>query len=103
MDLLDAARAAGDAIVVSDIPLLFEVGNPDEFDAVVLVDAPAELRHDRLIHDRGLTSAEADRLIAAQMPSKPKRDRSTHVIENDADPATLERRARAVWNAISRA
>src|SRR5215204_3284197 len=38
-ELLAEARARGDRIVVSDIPLLFEAADPSEFDAVVLVDA----------------------------------------------------------------
>ena len=42
--LLAAARARGDRIVVSDIPLLFEAVDPAAFDAVVLVDAPEAVR-----------------------------------------------------------
>src|SRR5260370_351527 len=38
--LVDAACKRGDAIVVNDIPLLFEVLDPAQFDAVVFVDAP---------------------------------------------------------------
>ena len=38
------ARARGDRIVVSDIPLLFEAADPSLFDAIVLVDAPEPLR-----------------------------------------------------------
>ena len=37
---LDDAQAAGAAIVVSDVPLLFEAGLASEFDVIVLVDAP---------------------------------------------------------------
>ena len=42
--LIDEARRRGAAIVVSDIPLLFEVMDPQAFDAVVLVDAPEQIR-----------------------------------------------------------
>ena len=101
--LLAAARQRGDPVVVSDIPLLFETTDPAEFDAVVLVDAPPDVRRARLIERRGLTGADADRLIAAQQPAGPKRARSTYVIENDADEATLERRTRAVWEAVTSA
>jgi dephospho-CoA kinase len=41
-------------------------------------------------------------MIAAQLPAAPKRARSHLVIENDADLALLERRARAAWEEISR-
>src|SRR5439155_7224111 len=45
------ARARGDQVLVNEIPLLFEVMNPDDFDLVVLVDAPVELRRTRLMRD----------------------------------------------------
>ncbi len=45
---------AGDRLVVSDIPLLFEAADPGEFDAIVLVDAPEETRLARLMEHRGL-------------------------------------------------
>ncbi len=109
---LAMARAAGDRIVVSDIPLLFEVAergtgamDPGGFDAVVLVDAPETTRIARLVRDRGLSEAEARQMVAAQLPSAVKRawrggpgNRGALVIDNDADLATLEARARAVWD-----
>ena len=99
-ELLGAARERGDRIVVSDIPLLFEATDPAAFDAIVLVDAPPALRRDRLIRTRGMTSEEADRLIAAQDPSGPKRDRSDYVIDNVGTPEELERQAAAVWQEL---
>jgi dephospho-CoA kinase len=98
--LLAEARARGARIVVSDIPLLFESLDPAAFDAVVLVDAPEPVRRARLVARRGLSAADADRMLAAQLPSAEKRTRSAYVIDNDADPAALERRAREVWEAL---
>jgi dephospho-CoA kinase len=95
-----ALRAAGARIVVTDIPLLYEAADPAAFDAVVLVDAPADLRRQRLFERSGLPPREAERLIAAQMPSEMKRSRATYVVDNDADLATLEARAREVWTAL---
>ncbi len=100
LTLLEEARRRGVPVVVSDIPLLFETTDPAEFDAVVLVDAPPATRRQRLTDLRGLSAADADRLIAAQDPAGPKRERARFVIDNDADPTTLEHRARDVWNAI---
>jgi dephospho-CoA kinase len=98
--LLEEARARGARIVVSDIPLLFEALVPSEFDAVVLVDAPEPVRRARLLAERRLAEEDADRMLAAQLPSAEKRARSTYVIDNDADRATLERRAAEVWQAL---
>lgn len=98
---MEAARLRGDRIVVHDIPLLFEVLDPSEFDAIVLVDAPAPLRLARLVTRRGLDHEAAGRMIAVQMPSEPKRARSDYIIDNDGDPAALERAAAAVWRALT--
>ena len=100
LQLLAEARARGDRIVVSDIPLLFEVDDPAGFDAVVLVDAPEEVRRARLLASRGLSPVEADRMIAAQQSSAAKRARSDHVIDNEGDLDALERSAAAVWQAL---
>jgi len=96
-ELARAAEAAGDLIVVVDVPLLFEVRDPADFDRVVLVDAPVPERRARLVRDRRLTPAEADAIIGAQLPSAAKRPRSHAVIDNDASREALTARALAVW------
>jgi dephospho-CoA kinase len=98
--LLEQARERGDRIVISDIPLLFEVADPSEFDAVVLVDAPEPLRRARLISGRGWPGDEVDPMIRAQLLSAPKRARSDYVIDNDGDLEALERSASEVWQAL---
>ena len=94
------ARNRGDRIVVSDIPLLFEAADPSAFDVIVLVDAPETVRRSRLLAQRGLSAQDADRMLAAQAPTGPKRERSTYVIDNDADRTALEARAREVWRQL---
>jgi dephospho-CoA kinase len=94
------ARDRGDRIVVSDIPLLFEAADPAAFDAIVLVDAPEPVRRARLLAQRGLSADDADRMLASQAPSGPKRERSTFVIDNNGDRTALEARAREVWTQL---
>jgi dephospho-CoA kinase len=96
------ARERGDAVVVADIPLLFEVGLVDEFDVIVLVDAPEEVRLIRLVGDRAMDPEEARRVIAAQMPSELKRARADFVIENTGTVPEVERRAAEVWMELKR-
>lgn len=96
------ARERGEGIVVADIPLLFEVGLADEFDVVVLVDAPMQARLVRMVRDRGLSADEAKQVIAAQMPSELKRARADLVIDNAGSLAALEERAREVWAELRR-
>jgi dephospho-CoA kinase len=99
-ELAAEAQARGDRVVVSDIPLLFESGDPEAFDAIVLVDAPEPVRLRRLVEQRGLTEAEAWEMIRVQLPAASKRARSHFVIDNDGDLAALERAASAVWRAL---
>lgn len=95
-----AARARGEAIVVCDIPLLFERDLAGEFDVIVLVDAPRTVRLERLVHDRGLREPEAMDMIAAQMPAELKRARADYVIDNVGTLAELEARVDGVWAAL---
>jgi len=100
LQLVEQARSRGDRIIVSEIPLLFEAADPSAFDVVILVDAPEELRRQRLLRSRDLTAGEVDRLMAAQLGSAAKRERSHFVIDNDGDPASLERAALSVWKEL---
>lgn len=96
------AEARGDPLVVADIPLLFEVGMADEFDVVVLVDAPEEVRLARIVADRGLPEVEARQMIAAQMRAELKRARADVVIENTGTLGDLQDTARDVWRTLVR-
>ena len=101
-ELVAEAKARGDTLVVNDIPLLFEAADPEAFDLVVLVDAPADLRRERLIRDRALSADEADRMIRAQIPSERKRERADLVIENSGTVGELDVAARNAWEEIRR-
>lgn len=100
--LVAEARERGDRMVVCDIPLLFERHLTEEFDRIVLVDAPRELRMERLVRDRGLGEAEAMAMIAAQMPAELKRARADYVIDNTGTRADVERAADDVWASLVR-
>lgn len=96
-----AAVDRGERIVVSDIPLLFEVGLEGEFDVVVLVDAPEAERERRLVEDRGLSPEDARRMIDAQMPAAEKRALANEVLENTGTIPELERKAADLWRRIA--
>ncbi len=99
--LVEEARVRGDAVVVSAIPLLYEVGLEGEYDRVILVDAPDDVRLSRLVHRRGLTPAEARRMMDAQMPASAKRSRAHVVIENENDLKALRRAVERVWKDLT--
>ena len=98
---VDAARERGVGIVVCVVPLLFERHLTEDFDTIVLVDAPRTLRLDRIVRDRGLDEAEAMKMIASQMPADLKRARADYVIENAGTLEELEAEVDRVWEEIA--
>ena len=101
-ELVSRARERGDRIVVCDIPLLFERGLTDDFDRIVLVDAPRPVRLERLVRNRGLEETEAMGMITAQMPAELKRARADFIIDNVETLRALETRVMEVWEALER-
>ena len=101
-DLQEAARRRGDVLLINDIPLLFEVLDPAQFDAIVVVDAPVALRRTRLRTKRGLSNEEADRMISAQMEAERKRAQAHYVIDNDGSLDALEAHAHDVFVELRR-
>lgn len=55
------------AVVVYDVPLLLEARAEDPWELIVVAHAPVALRRERLISLRGMTEAEADARLAAQV------------------------------------
>ena len=98
--LVELARQRGDRLVVCDIPLLFERRMTDDFDRIVLVDAPRPVRLERLVRERGLRETEAMDMIVAQMPAELKRARADFVIDNIGTLTQLDQRVTEVWSAL---
>jgi dephospho-CoA kinase len=69
---------------VWDTPLLFETGLNAKCDAIVFVEAPREVRLNRLAK-RGWDEAELQKRENLQMPLDKKRETSDYVITNTAD------------------
>jgi len=96
------ADAPEHAVVVHDIPLLAEVGRAGSFDAVVVVDAPAELQVQRMVEDRGWTREEAESRIAAQATREQRLAIATHVVDNTGSFDDLRRQVEAVHEELAR-
>ena len=92
------AAAGDDAVVVCDIPLLVEskAAGARPYAAVIVVEAPRELRLDRLVL-RGLTRDDAEARMAAQATDEQRREVATHLVDNAGDLAALEARADEIW------
>jgi len=79
---------AATEVAVVEVPLLFEVGRDEVFDATVAVVAAEALRRERA-HSRG--HALVDEREARQLTQEEKAARADHVVENDGSVEDLER------------
>jgi len=75
------AEEDGVAIVVLDIPLLFETGGERNMDAVVVVSAPAEVQRQRVLAREDMNEAKLDAILARQMADAEKRARAHFVVD----------------------
>jgi dephospho-CoA kinase len=94
------AAAPPDAVVVNDVPLLVEAGYRDRFQVVIVVQAPLEVRIERLARDRGMSRAEAESRIAAQATDEQRREVADVVMDNDGTLDDLRARVDAVWKDV---
>lgn len=85
------------ATVVHDVPLLVENGLAPHYDRVVVVDASADTRLDRLTRLRGMTESEARSRMAAQATREERLAVADVVIDNNGPLDALEPRVREVW------
>ena len=96
---MEAAAPPG-AVVVHDIPLLAETGQGDAFDAVVVVDVPAEVQVERMTTLRGMSREDAEARIAAQADREQRRAIATYVIENTGSLADLRSEVERVFELL---
>jgi dephospho-CoA kinase len=93
-------RAAPDEIVVNAVPLLVEAGLVGEFDAIVVVRAPVEVRLKRLLDSRAMSRADALARMAAQTSDEERVAVASWVIDNDGTADALRARVAEVWAEI---
>lgn len=99
------AAAPAQAVVVYDMPLLAELvvkgqRTTDEYDHVVVVQAPEELRITRLVA-RGLPEWDAEARIASQSTDEERRAIADHVIVNDGTLEALNAQVDTLWTELT--
>jgi dephospho-CoA kinase len=97
--LTDAAASQAPAVVL-DIPLLFENGSEDMFDAVVVVSAPAEVQRERVLARPGMTAQKLDAILAQQTPDEEKRAKADYVVSSNQPMEAMFEDVKRVYDAI---
>jgi len=72
---------ADDALVVADIPLLYETGAEAYLDYVLVVSAPADVQHARVMGRPGMSEDKFAAIRARQVSDADKRARADFVID----------------------
>ncbi len=94
------ARAEPPAVVVLDIPLLFEVGLERECDVVIVVTADLDARVARVQARSSLSANEIRARDASQLPLKSKAERADFVLDNSGSFEDLSRQVDALWSRL---
>lgn len=90
------ARLPREAIVINQIPLLFESKGAYKFDHIITISAPEELRIERL-KNRGLGFSDIKKRMEAQASDVERESISNSIIRNDKDELHLRNQVESIW------
>ncbi len=95
-----AARKDPKAVVIYDVPLLFEAGIDTRVDATIVVTADRETQIARLKKRNGLSRAEAVRRIKSQIPLAEKRRRADYTLNGTLLLPQLKKQVYSLYQSI---
>jgi dephospho-CoA kinase len=78
---LDEAEAAGHALAVVEVPLLFESGYDYGFDAIGVTWVDEAIQRQRALARPGMTVDKLDTILARQLPQAEKKARATYLFD----------------------
>ncbi|HLS44202.1 MAG TPA: dephospho-CoA kinase [Ornithinicoccus sp.] len=87
-----------ESIVLHDVPLLVELGYAPRYHLVVIVGASAATRLDRLVRERGMDRAEAERRVSAQADDRERRAVADVWLDNEGAVEDLENAAKSLYD-----
>ncbi|PWJ25260.1 dephospho-CoA kinase [Branchiibius hedensis] len=92
------AAAPRESVVVHDVPLLVELGMAPGYHLVVMVHADEQVRHERLVSDRGMDPQAARSRIAAQAGVAQRRAVADVWLENHGSRKELAAKVDDTWD-----
>lgn len=99
-ELFKQGRESGAEVLVYDMPLLIENGEVNKVDHVLVVDAPDELRIERLVQHRGLDEDDARRRIASQIDRETRLSAADTVLDNSGSLEDLLAQVDGFWDGL---
>jgi dephospho-CoA kinase len=100
-ELEDAAHRDGVAVFVHSVPLLADRAHAAGYDVVVVVDAPDDVRLDRLVRQRGLPESNARARMAAQATREERRAIADVVLDNAGSLDVLREQVDRLWDDLT--
>jgi dephospho-CoA kinase len=88
-----------DALIIKDIPLLFEVARHIPVDKIVVVSA-SEHTQLRRLEEKGITLEDALNRIRSQLPLDKKIKSADFVINNDGPPEETKRQVKEIYHSL---
>lgn len=97
----EAGERDPDAVVVYDVPLLVEAGVDHPWDLIVVADAPAEMRVERLMAHRGMSAADARARVRNQASDEERRAIADVLIDTSRSEEETLAAADALWERLT--
>lgn len=91
----------GHSLIFYDVPLLYEKNMESQFETVIVVDAPLEIRIERVMKRDNLRRELIEQRIAQQKPLEEKVKQAHFVIDNSKDEKWLEQKLNEVLKVIT--
>ncbi|KOX12522.1 dephospho-CoA kinase [Nocardiopsis sp. NRRL B-16309] len=99
-ELMERARESGARVVVYDVPLLVENDLGALYDVVVVVDAPDEVRVERVATDRGMPREQVWARIRNQADRDERLAAADVVVDNSGTREQLRDHVADLWQAL---
>ena len=98
---LAAIEAQQHPFVVVAVPMLFEVGRDQDFDAVIVTTCASEAQLQRLMTRSSISATEAQQRIDAQLPQDYKVSRADYVIDTNGSIADTDAQVAALLQRLA--
>jgi len=80
-EILQKEQDKGADLAVLEVPLLYETGIGQLFDAIIVVSAPGHMQRERMLKRPGMTAEKLDAIVTRQWTDAAKREKADFVVD----------------------